>query len=90
MKQNVLKFQSDIKAQVAMQKEKDYCDWWMHPAYCAYYILKHNLENADEYIQLDIKRSYKALDSDYRRKYFTREVNSYLGKYAEVVCADQQ
>ena len=83
MKPNVLKFQNDIKIQVAQQKEKDYCDWWMHPAYCAYYILKHNLENKEEYIELDIKRSYKALQDDYTRELFRRKVKKYLEEYAE-------
>lgn len=88
MKQNVLNFQSDIKAQVAKQKETGSCDWWMHPVYCAYYILKHGVP-AQEYIDLDIKRSYKALNSEYAKRYFTRVVNEYLTKYAEVVCSNQ-
>ena len=90
MKQNVLNFKNDIKAQVAKQKETGDCDYWMHPVYCAYYILKHNLENSDEYIQQDIKRSYKALNSDWSKNLFTKRVNEWLGKYAEVVCVDQQ
>ena len=88
MKQNVLNFQSDIKTQVAKQKETGSCDWWMHPVYCAYYILKHNVD-PQEYIDLDIKKSYKALNTDYDRKFFTKRVNEWLEKYAEVVCADQ-
>ena len=90
MKPNVLKFQSDIKIQVAQQKEKDYCDWWMHPAYCAYYILKHNVENISEYIEEDIKRSYKALQDGYHKELFRRKVKSYLEEYAEekFVCTD--
>ena len=44
MKTNVLKFQKDIKIQVAKQKETGDCDWWMHPVYCAYYILKHGMD----------------------------------------------
>ena len=89
MKPNVLKFQSDIKIQVAQQKEKDYCDWWMHPAYCAYYILKHNVENVSEYIEEDIKRSYKALQDDYYRELFRRKVKKYLDEYEEKpICTD--
>ena len=83
MKPNVLKFQSDIKIQVAQQKEKDYCDWWMHPAYCAYYILKHGIENVDECIEEDIKRSYKALQDDFTRAAFKKRVNKYLEQYGE-------
>jgi hypothetical protein len=90
MKPNVLKFQSDIKIQVAQQKEKDYCDWWMHPAYCAYYILKHGIENVEECINEDIKRSYKALQDDYNRELFRRKVKKYLEQYGEEkpVCVD--
>jgi len=90
MKPNVLKFQSDIKIQVAQKKEKDYCDWWMHPAYCAYYILKHNVENVSEYIEEDIKRSYKALQDDFNRELFRRKVKKYLEQYGEEkpVCTD--
>ena len=90
MKPNVLKFKNDIKIQVAQQKEKDYCDWWMHPAYCAYYILKHGIENVEECINEDIKRSYKALQDDYNRELFRRKVKSYLEEYAEekFVCTD--
>ena len=90
MKPNVLKFQSDIKIQVAQQKEKDYCDWWMHPAYCAYYILKHSIENVEECINEDIKRSYKTLQDNYSRELFRRKVKKYLEQYGEEksVCAD--
>ena len=89
MKQNVLKFQSDIKIQVAQQKEKDYCDWWMHPAYCAYYILKHSITDVEKCIDEDIKRSYKALPDDWYKRCFRKEVNKYLEKYAETVCTDK-
>lgn len=88
MKPNVLKFQNDIKIQVAQQKEKDYCDWWMHPAYCAYYILKHNIQNIDEYIQEDIKRSYKALPDYWSKESFKKSVQKYLKDYAETICTD--
>lgn len=90
MKPNVLKFQSDIKIQVAQQKEKDYCDWWMHPAYCAYYILKHNIENIDEYIKDDIKRSYKALTDYFTKQAFRKKVKMFLEQYGEEepVCTD--
>ena len=83
MKPNVLKFQSDIKVQVAQQKETDYCDWWMHPAYCAYYILKHGIADFKEYIEEDIKRSYKALPDEYSRSSFRRKVEKYLEQYGE-------
>ena len=90
MKPNVLKFQSDIKIQVAQQKEKDYCDWWMHPAYCAYYILKHNIENVDECIEEDIKRSYKALTDYFTKQAFRKKVKMFLEQYGEEksVCTD--
>lgn len=82
MRPNVLKFQSDIKIQVAKQKETGDCDWWMHPAYCAYYILKHN-KNADECIEDDIKRSYKALPDEYSKKAFCKKVEDYYIQYGE-------
>ena len=90
MKPNVLKFKNDIKIQVAQQKEKDYCDWWMHPAYCAYYILKHNVEDVEKFINEDIERSYKSLPDYCSKEYFKKRVNKFLGDYAEVVCADKQ
>lgn len=90
MKQNVLKFQEDIKVQVAKQKETGDCDWWMHPAYCAYYILKHNVEIIDEYIEIDIERSYKALPDYWRKQAFKKTVNKFLEDYAEVICPDKQ
>ena len=89
MKQNVLNFQSDIKTQVAKQKETGSCDWWMHPVYCAYYILKHNID-PQEYINLDIEKSHKALPDDYHKRLFKKEVESYLEIYAEIICTDQQ
>ena len=88
MKPNVLKFQNDIKIQVAQKKEKDDCEWWMHPAYCAYYILKHNVENTEEYINKDIKRSYKALPDKWRKEVFKNTVNKYLEQYGTFVCTD--
>ena len=91
MKPNVLKFQSDIKIQVAKQKEIGDCDYWMHPMYCAYYILKHNLyEDRGRVITEDIKRSYKALPDKYQQDLFITHVNKWLNRYAEeVVCADK-
>ena len=88
MRQNILKFQNDIKAQVAKQKETDCCDWWMHPAYCAYYILKHNVEDPEKYIEEDIKRSYKALADYYSKESFKRNVAKKLEEYAETICTD--
>ena len=88
MRQNVLKFQNDIKAQVAEHKEKGDCSWWMHPAYCAYYILKHKVENPEEFIDKDIKKSYKALNSDWYKDLFRRKVNKYLEDYAETICTN--
>jgi len=82
MRPNVLKFQSDIKIQVAKQKETGDCDWWMHPTYCAYYILKHNLEDIDDYIEDDIKRSYKALPDEYSKTVFRKKVKDYYNFYA--------
>lgn len=90
MKTNVLNFKNDIKIQVAKQKETGDCDWWMHPAYCAYYILKHNIQDIENYIQEDIKRSYKALPDYWNKKYFKESVEKYLKDYAEIVCTDKQ
>ena len=86
MRQNVLKFQSDIKAQVAKYRETGDCNWWMHPAYCAYYILKHKVENIDEFIDEDIKKSYKALNSDWIKSVFKNKVKKHLEEYAETIC----
>ena len=93
MRQNVLQFKSDIKEWVAAYKEgKD--NHWMHPIYCAYYIIKHQILDPDkrkEFIQKDIDHSYKALQSDYAKRYFRRVVDEYLAKYPEeVICTDQQ
>lgn len=90
MKTNVLNFKNDIKIQVEKQKKDDYCDWWMHPAYCAYYILKHNVQDIKNYIQEDIKRSYKALPDYWSKESFKNKVKKYLEDYAEVVCTDKQ
>ena len=89
MKPNVLKFKEFIKTQVSQQKEKGFCDYWMHPIYCAYYILKHNLENPDIYIQEDIKKSYKALHDEYSKKSFQKKVEEWYIQYSEeTVCSD--
>lgn len=91
MKPNVLKFQNDIKIQVEKQKQTGDCDWWMHPVYCAYYILKHGVEDIDKYIKEDIERSYKALPDYWRKEHFKEKVSEYLKEYAEeTVCADKQ
>lgn len=91
MKQNVLKFQSDIKIQVAKQKETGDCNWWMHPAYCAYFILKHNVEDINKFIQEDIERSYKALPDYWSKEAFKKNVNKFLEDYAEeTICTDKQ
>ena len=90
MKQNVLNFKNDIKIQVAKQKETGDCDWWMHPVYCAYYILRHNIEDIDKCIKEDIERSYKALPDYWRKESFKNSVKKYLDKYAEIVCTDKQ
>lgn len=90
MKTNVLNFKNDIKIQVEKQKKDDYCDWWMHPAYCAYYILKHNIQDIENYIQEDIKRSYKALPDYWSKESFKNKVKKYLEDYAEAVCTDKQ
>jgi hypothetical protein len=90
MKPNVLKFKDDIKIQVAQQKEKDYCDWWMHPAYCAYYILKHGITDFDKCIEEDVKRSYKALPDEWSKDHFREKVMKYLAQYEEQpVCTDK-
>ena len=89
MKENVLKFKNDIKALVAKQKEIGYVEEWMHPLYCAYYILKHQVENKEEFIDEDIKRSYKALGSPYMQDLFRKRVNIIYEEYAtETVCTD--
>ena len=88
MKPNVLKFKNDIKAQVAKYRETGSCDWWMHPAYCAYYILRHNVENSSEFIEEDIKKSYKALPDCYKQSLFKKIVNNFLEDYAETLCTD--
>ena len=90
MKTNVLKFKNDIKIQVAKQKETGNCDWWMHPVYCAYYILKHGVNDVDKYINEDIEKSYKALPDYWSKESFKNKVKKYLELYAEVVCADKQ
>ena len=89
MKPNVLKFKSDIKDLVAEQKKTGYCGVWMHPMYCAYYILKHNVQEMDNFIQDDIKKSYKALPDEYSKKAFQKKVEDYYIQYGEqVVCSD--
>ena len=89
MKQNVLKFKNDIKALVAKQKETGYSDAWMHPIYCAYYMLKHGVEDKEAFIEEDIKKSHKALAEDYHKNLFRNKVNNVYGEYAEVVCPGQ-
>ena len=90
MEQNVLKFKNDIKALVAKKKETGYAGTWMHPIYCAYYILKHHVENKEEFINEDIKKSYKALRDSYLQNLFRQKVNNICEKYAaeETVRAD--
>jgi len=83
MKPNVLKFKSDIKDLVAEQKKTGYCGVWMHPMYCAYYILKHNVQEMDNFIQDDIKKSYKALPDEYSKKAFQKKVEDYYIQYGE-------
>ena len=94
MKPNVLKFKNDIKEQVDFQKglikDRKITPKWMHPLYCAYYILKHNVEDVDNYIEEDIKRSYKALASDCLKGSFRHIVKKQLEKYAEeIICTDK-
>ena len=89
MKPNVLKFKSDIKDLVAEQKKTGDCGVWMHPMYCAYYLLKHNVQEIDKFIQDDIKKSYKALPDEYSKKAFQKKVEDYYIHYGEqVVCSD--
>jgi len=90
MEQNVLKFKNDIKALVAKKKETGYAGTWMHPIYCAYYILKHRVENKEEFINEDIKKSYKALRDSYLQNLFRQKVDNICEKYAaeEIVRAD--
>ena len=89
MKPNVLKFKSDIKDLVAEQKKTGDCGVWMHPMYCAYYLLKHNVQEIDKFIQDDIKKSYKALPDEYSKKAFQKKVEDYYIHYGEqAVCSD--
>lgn len=89
MKPNVLKFKSDIKDLVAEQKKTGYCGVWMHPMYCAYYLLKHNVQEVDNFIKDDIKKSYKALPDEYSKKAFQKKVEDYYIQYGEqIVCSD--
>ena len=89
MKPNVLKFKSNIKDLVAEQKKTGDCGVWMHPMYCAYYLLKHNVQEIDKFIQDDIKKSYKALPDEYSKKAFQKKVEDYYIYYGEqVVCSD--
>lgn len=92
MRQNVLEFKSDIKEWVAAYKEgKD--NHWMHPIYCAYYIIKHQILDPNkqkEFIEEDIKRSYKALNNDWTKYAFRKVVNEYLGLYPEEIVRANQ
>ena len=83
MRPNVFKFQNDIKILVAKQKETGDCEVWMHPMYCAYYIIKHNVQEMDKFIEDDIKKSYKALPDEYSKKAFRKKVEDYYIQYGE-------
>jgi hypothetical protein len=83
MRPNVFKFQSDIKILVAKQKETGDCRVWMHPMYCAYYLIKHNVQEIDKFIEDDIKKSYKALPDEYSKKAFRKKVEDYYIQYGE-------
>ena len=93
MKPNVLKFKNDIKTLVdyrkGLIKDSNVTPKWMHPLYCAYYILKHNVKDVDNYIEEDIKRSYKALPCECLKGSFRRIVKKQLENYAEIICADK-
>lgn len=90
MRPNVVKFQSDIKVLVAKQKETGSCGVWMHPMYCAYYLLKHNVQEIDKFIEDDIKKSYKALPDEYSKKAFRKKVEDYYIQYGEeTVCTNR-
>lgn len=90
MRTNHLNFKTDIKSWVDLKEKNPH---WMHPIYCAYYIVKHQILDPvkrEEIIQDDIKRSYKALNSDWRKQFFKRTVNEFLNKYPEeIVCTDK-
>lgn len=90
MRTNALKFKQDIKEWVAL---KDKNSHWMHPIYCAYYIVKHQILDSAKrqaIIEDDIKRSYKTLNSDYYKYLFRNVVDEYLNKYPEeTVCTDK-
>lgn len=91
MRQNALDFKNDIKEWVA---NKEHDTHWMHPIYCAYYIVKHQILDNDKrkaIIEDDIKRSYKALNNDWVKDSFRRTVNAYIGYYPEeTLCTDKQ
>ncbi len=89
MKENVLKFKNDIKALVAKQKETGYAGKWMHPIYCAYFIMKHNIEDKDGFIEDEVSRSYKKLCWDGIKDMFRQKVKDIIDEYAEVVCVDR-
>jgi hypothetical protein len=83
MKQNVLNFKNDIKTEVAYCKEHGDHRKWMHPIYCAYYILKHDIDDNEAFINDEIQKSHKSLTGD-RVYYFKRSVQKSLEKYAEI------
>jgi hypothetical protein len=83
MRPNVFKFQNDIKILVAKQKETGNCGVWMHPMYCAYYLIKHNVQEIDKFIEDDIKKSYKALPDEFHKKFFRAKVEDYYIQYGE-------
>ena len=90
MEANLLKFKNDIKQLVAKHKEQGYSATWMHPMYCAYYILKHKNVNKEDFINLDIERSYKALHDNYMKRLFAKKVNDIYNEYAtETACTDR-
>jgi len=90
MRTNALKFKQDIKEWVALKEKNPH---WMHPIYCAYYIVKHQILDHEKWqsiIEDDIKRSYKALNSDYYKRLFRKVVDDFLNKYQEeTVCTDK-
>ena len=85
MNKNILKFKNDIKELVNLQKQGKELKW-MHPIYCAYYIMKHGVEK-EAFIEEDIKRSFRALSCDSMKHLFRKQVENTIKEYEEkTVC----
>lgn len=91
MKANVLKFKNDIKKQVEIHTGKvEGEDIWMFPLYTAYYMIKHCIENKDQFINDEIRKSYKALSGYTDQVLYKKLVIKYVDEYAETVCPSRE